>query len=265
MKIVTLIENMVVNAGLVAEHGLSFMIDTGHTKILFDTGQTRLFAQNAQELGYEISSVDLAVISHGHYDHTGGLAHFIETNETAPVYIKKEAFARKTSVDRYIGINPVINSGNKRFRFVDDVFMLAGNIYIFPFVKTFFPIDQHFDGFFIEENGVLKPDTFNDEMFVVIVSDDGLSIISSCSHTGITNIVETASLYFNMPVKRVIGGFHIRNTSSEVVKHIVEYFNSKEIEEIFTCHCTGVDKFFILKKDCDANVFYNHTCREIIV
>jgi len=107
MKIITLIENHVNSPGLVAEHGLSLYIDTGNKKILFDTGQSGLFIQNAQKLGIDIREIDLLVISHGHYDHTGGLYQFLEVNKKATVYAKKEIFTPKYSgKTRFIGTQP---------------------------------------------------------------------------------------------------------------------------------------------------------------
>ena len=97
MKIVTLIENLADSPGLVAEHGLSLYIDTGDKKILFDTGQSGLFIQNAQKLGVDVSEIDALVISHGHYDHTGGLRPFLEVNKKAKVFAKKGFLPQNTA------------------------------------------------------------------------------------------------------------------------------------------------------------------------
>lgn len=106
MKIITLIENVVNNGNLLAEHGLSLYITTNNRKILFDTGQSGLFIQNAEKLGIDIADVDILVLSHGHYDHTGGLQAFLEINYKATVLAKKDIFFPKYSgKTRYIGMN----------------------------------------------------------------------------------------------------------------------------------------------------------------
>ena len=92
MTITSLLENTAARAGIAAEHGLSLYIETATRRILFDMGQTDLFARNAEALGIDLSRVDLAILSHGHYDHGGGLAAFLEINQTAPVYLTEAAF-----------------------------------------------------------------------------------------------------------------------------------------------------------------------------
>ena len=92
MKLVTLMENTTGREDLTCEHGLSLYIEACGKKILFDAGQTGAFADNAQKLGVDLKSVDLAILSHGHYDHSGGLMRFLQINDTAKVYVHKDAF-----------------------------------------------------------------------------------------------------------------------------------------------------------------------------
>ena len=92
MKIYCLVENTKFCDHFECEHGLSFLIDTGYHKILFDMGQSDAYIRNAEKLGLDLSEVDIAIISHGHYDHGGGLKAFLEINKTAPVYVSKYAF-----------------------------------------------------------------------------------------------------------------------------------------------------------------------------
>ena len=92
MKITCLAENTTSRPDIEAEHGLSLYIETNGKKILFDMGQGELFIRNAKRLGIDLSDVDIAVISHGHYDHGGGLRSFLEINKKAPVYISEHAF-----------------------------------------------------------------------------------------------------------------------------------------------------------------------------
>ena len=105
MKITALTENTS-KTGLPYEHGLSLYIETEKHNILFDTGQTELFAQNAGALGIDLGKVDIAVLSHGHYDHGGGLKSFLELNKTAPVYMSKFAFEpHYNGTQKYIGLD----------------------------------------------------------------------------------------------------------------------------------------------------------------
>ncbi|MEE1312574.1 MAG: MBL fold metallo-hydrolase, partial [Lachnospiraceae bacterium] len=108
MIIQNLIENTCRRIGLEAEHGLSFYIETDKKKVLFDTGSSDRYARNAQKLGFDLSEVDALILSHGHYDHTGGMKAFMEVNKMADIYIQKDAagefFSMREEGPVYIGI-----------------------------------------------------------------------------------------------------------------------------------------------------------------
>ena len=94
MKFKFLVENKTDNPGVKAEHGLSVYIEADDKKILFDAGATELITDNARAMGVDLAAVDLAVVSHGHYDHTGGFPAFCKVNSSAPIYIHKNAFRK---------------------------------------------------------------------------------------------------------------------------------------------------------------------------
>ena len=114
MKIITLLENTACSAQLVCEHGLSLYIETGNRKILFDAGQSDAFANNAERLGVYLKAVDLVILSHGHYDHGGGLGRCLEINDYAPVYLSKHAFEpHYNGREKYIGLDPALQKNNR--------------------------------------------------------------------------------------------------------------------------------------------------------
>ena len=116
MKIVTLMENTACREDLCCEHGLSLYMETENRRILFDAGQSAAFADNARKLGVDLETVDFAVLSHGHYDHGGGLGKFLEINRTAPVYVSSHAFEPHYSQNGYIGLDlSMQNSGQIRY------------------------------------------------------------------------------------------------------------------------------------------------------
>lgn len=135
MKITSLTENTC-KTGLPSEHGLSLYIETEEHTILFDMGQTDLFARNAEQLGADLEKVDIAVLSHGHYDHGGGLKKFLELNHTAPVYLSRYAFEpHYNGTEKYIGLDPSL-AENRRLIFTDKVTETGEGIRLCPSSET---------------------------------------------------------------------------------------------------------------------------------
>jgi 7,8-dihydropterin-6-yl-methyl-4-(beta-D-ribofuranosyl)aminobenzene 5'-phosphate synthase len=260
IKIITLIENLVYSQSLVAEHGLSVYIETPNRKLLFDTGQSGLFIQNARKLGIAIEDIDAVVLSHGHYDHTGGLYLLLEVNKKAKVYAKRTLFDPKYRSDRtFIGTPKNEEQLKGRLVYVDDVTELDEGVFIMPNIPIKYPIDKHFDGLLKLKINELEPDEFDDEQYIAIVEKNRINIISACSHRGITNICEAATTYFNLRIGLILGGFHLKNCTTEQYIHLTHYFRTLQPKQLGVCHCTGIEKYADLRRECEVPLFYNHS------
>lgn len=242
MKITVLAENTAVSPEFGAEHGLSLYIESDGNKILFDMGQTELFAENAFKLGIDLSDVDFAVVSHGHYDHGGGLERFLKINPKAPVYISKYAFEpHYNGTEKYIGLDTSL-SQNPRLIYIDKETQISDNLVLYPLYeaeKKYSLIDS---GLNMIEKGVFKPDDFRHEQSLLVRENGKRIIISGCSHNGILNIAEI----FHPDI--LIGGFHFSKLplDDELKKSALELsgFNT----DFYTCHCTGIQQFEFMKK-----------------
>ena len=202
MKITALTENTS-KTGLPYEHGLSLYIQTESHNILFDTGQTELFAQNAKTLGIDLSKVDIAVLSHGHYDHGGGLKKFLELNKTAPVYMSKYAFEpHYNGTEKYIGLDLSLKDSDK-IVLTDGVTKLADGLTLYSCNEKEKLCDLGSFGLNTKENGAIVPDDFRHEHYLLIEENGRRVLISGCSHKGIVNIES----WFKPDV--LIGGFHL--------------------------------------------------------
>lgn len=265
MRIVTLIENLVYQKDLFAEHGLSFYLEGSHKKILFDTGQTSHFIHNAGVLGVDLNAIDAVVISHGHYDHTGGLYPFLKINSKARVYIKREAFHPKYhGLGKFIGVlyDSLLD---KRIVYVDQRVELDEGIFIMPNIPVKYPEDTNYGQLQVKSGNELAEDTFKDELYMTITENNQLSVISSCSHRGIINILEAARGEFDFPVDTIMGGFHIRENSEDKLKTLADYLNRISPRAIGICHCSGVEKYAWLLRHLGQRVFYNHTGKVVRV
>jgi len=251
MKITTLIENLVYRKGLLAEHGLSLYIETDTRKILFDTGQSDAFLQNAGKMGVEIERIDSVIISHGHYDHTGGLSSFLKINKNARVYMKKEALTEKyDNSKKYIGISCDPELLENRVEFITGITEIDKGVFIMPDIPVINSDDTHFRNFNEE---------FLDELYLAITHNGELSIITGCSHRGITNIMKSATDNFNMPINVVLGGFHTKDCTEYQFERVTDYLRHNMPKSIGVCHCTGIEKYFSLSKPFGSKVFYNCT------
>lgn len=242
MKIWTLMENTACRDDLCAEHGLSLYIETGETKILFDMGQSPAFAQNAEKLGVDLRQVDFAVLSHGHYDHGGGLETFLKINKTAPVYVSPLAFGDYYNASgKYIGLNQKLRHCD-RLQMVERDTPIAQGVTLLT-GKNRKPITPiHSSGLQKWEGGRRIPDDFQHEQYLLIEEQGKKICFSGCSHRGIRNIRHW------IPCDILIGGFHFRNLEpkGETVTRTAELL-AKSQTTYYTCHCTGLLQYASMK------------------
>lgn len=266
IKVTTVVENTTFQPELQAEHGLAFHIEADGVNILFDTGQTDLLLQNALTLGIDLLEVDAVVISHGHYDHIGGLNAFLELNKRAKVVIKRRAFDDKYhGTIRYVGSALDSRLSEGRICFVEDIVELTDGVRVVPDIPIIDAGATHLKGFKVKQDGRFEQDWFEDELFMSISTPDGLVVISSCSHRGIVNIVDAAQKAFNSKVRMVLGGFHLLNALPEEVERTVAYFEQLQLEKIGVCHCTGLDAYAALKSRMPNAVYYSSVGSRLIL
>lgn len=254
MKVVSLLDNLSADDRLTAEHGLSLYIETERRRILFDTGQTDAFARNAGHLGVDLRLVDMAVVSHGHYDHTGGLAKFLALNDHAPVYVHRRAFERHLVADgREIGMDPS-PAGNPRIVPTDDVLPLDDDMWLCSCNDEARPFPSYSQDLLMVRNGHPEPDDFTHEQYLCLRERGRLVVISGCSHKGILNIVQ----WLRPDV--LVGGFHFKSLKPDQQGRATLDFAARHLAafptEYYTCHCTGRGPFEYLKQTLGDRLHY---------
>lgn len=274
MIIKALAENISDIEDLACEHGLSLCIETKNHKILFDTGASNLFAVNAAKMGVDLSKVDLAVISHGHYDHGGGLKTFLSINSKAKVYLHEKAFEKhyshRTNGEKaYIGLDETLLS-NERLIFVQNHFIIDKELELFSDVKgkKFNPSGNK--DLFMKEGEVFLQDDFRHEQNLIISEEDKMVLIAGCAHNGIVNIIEHYNKEKGKMPDFIIGGFHLYNRSAnqsenpDTVAEIGEYLAGTK-SKYYTCHCTGIEAYKLLKNVMGDNIEYLSTGTNVII
>jgi len=242
MKITSLLENTASSEKVRNEHGLSLYIETGKHKILFDMGQTDLFYENALSLGIDLKNVDFAVLSHGHYDHGGGLKKFLEINKTAPVYINEFAFEpHYNGTEKYIGLDVSLKDSD-RIVFTEDEFSISGNLKLFSCNRKDKKYNLGSFGLTCFENGEFFPDSFRHEQYLLIEESGKKLLISGCSHKGILDITD----WFKPDV--LIGGFHFSKLPLDDTLISYAKILGSHKTHFYTCHCTGVEQFNFMKE-----------------
>jgi len=258
MRITILTENLAYRNGLVAEHGLSFLVEDEGFSVLFDTGQSDVFLRNAKTLGIDLGTVNALVLSHGHYDHSGGLAHFCAANSGAKIYVGPGFFTPKfNKTGKAIGA--VLPPGNEhRFVEVHGTVEIAPSLHIVGDVPILDDSDTHFEGLFVQKGTSKEEDRFSEEQFLCKVRGDSLIVVSGCNHRGITNVAAEAETRFSRPIKFLLGGFHLKDTETALAKKILGTLALRDISLLGACHCTGVEKYPLVRDAFGTRAFYAH-------
>ena len=287
-------ENTIGNEICQSEHGLSLYIEMEQQNILIDTGASELFLENAKKLGVDLTKVNTVFLSHGHYDHGGGILAFHRINPKAKIVMQKEALGdywhKSESVERYIGLdfsikeikNMILLDGECLYNEKAEMFCLnmeaqereqesepgnqsCDNIRIFTLKSK----NQEELKCWPKGNLVLKEkmedqyiqDRFEHEQYIVLKEYEKRILISGCAHNGILNILEEYNRKYGNYPDVVISGFHMRkkNGYSEKDFEVVEE-TAKVLKEIgilcYTGHCTGEEPFELMKKIMEDKLQY---------
>ena len=258
MRIISVLENFAAEKELSSEHGLSLFIETcGAEKILFDTGQSGVFVENAVKLGVDLTQIDFLVISHGHYDHGGGLKRFFEINSGAEVYIRQGAFksrySQKPAGMKFIGLDPDLEN-NTRFVKCDDFQKISGEIFLFSGVNGVFPRPVGNSLLFDKDRETL--DNFSDEQNLVITENKKTFLFAGCAHCGIVNIMEKMYSLFGKYPDYVFSGFHLMKSGQDEVEFLAEKLLTYKNTMYYTMHCTGLEQFEVMKKIMGGRIDY---------
>ena len=262
MKIRALMENTARAPEIFSEHGLSLYIETGKHRILFDTGQSGRFADNAERMGADLRAVDLAVLSHGHYDHGGGLERFLELNRTAPVYLSQYAFEPHWNGEKDIGLDPALRE-SPRLRYVKERTVLDEGIELYPMAGFSPEYPLRPDGLSTIREGRRMAEDFRHEQYLLIREGGKTVLFSGCSHAGILNIAG----WFEPDL--LVGGFHFKNLDPEgegreVLEQAARVLKTHRTRYV-TCHCTGTAQYGFLKERMGGSLGYLSAGQELVL
>lgn len=273
IKITTMIENKDGCCDLHGEFGLSMLIEDEDIKFIFDTGKTGKFMENAEKMGIDLKDIKHMVLSHSHFDHTGGVRTFIEKcSSDFTLHISRTFFEEKHKITdlihEFLGNNfdekYIDNSGVKVHYIDSDEYKLSKNITLYTNFKSMNDFETPVRYYFrkIYDDYIL--DNMEDELVIAADTKEGLLIICGCSHIGIANIVENIRTRTGKKIYGIIGGLHLSKSDEERMDKVLEYFVKNDIKFFGVSHCTG-EKFIEKLKLVNDNFVYNNTGNQIII
>jgi 7,8-dihydropterin-6-yl-methyl-4-(beta-D-ribofuranosyl)aminobenzene 5'-phosphate synthase len=256
MLVRVLVENTSNHAEFGSEHGLSLYIETKSHKLLFDTGASALFSENAEKMNVDLSGVNIAVLSHGHDDHSGGIRTFLEKNSIANIYMHEKVFIpyyanRRDGEKEYIGMDQSLIP-NRRFAFTEGDMVIEQGLELLSGVKGKELQPSGNLDLYKKVSDTFQRDDFAHEQSLVITENEDTLLVAGCSHKGIVNILEHFRMKKGFFPDVVIGGFHLSNPgmhASEkpsVVNKIADYLMGTKAT-FYTGHCTGSEAYQQLK------------------
>ncbi len=265
VKITVVVDNQAsqTSLDLLGEHGLSLLVETDSSKLLFDTGASDLLIRNAHKLGIKLEAVDALVLSHGHYDHGGGLVAFLSINKHAKVYMGPGAL--ETHVAKLFGIlSRDIGLDKKalvpfldRLIQINEKTEIAAGAFVLPQIEMLSRAPRDMGMFYRKTDAGQLKDDFSHEVLLVIEDIKGITIVTGCAHKGILNIVSTAKAQFpKADVRAIIGGLHMMNPATkrlsetkEIVKSIgTTLRDDARVLKLYAGHCTGEAGYLLLKE-----------------
>lgn len=247
-QIITLMENESLRDNLASEHGLSLLIEGADYRVLYDTGGSPRFLKNAQELGVELEPLDALVLSHGHYDHTGGVAALI-TGPVRPkaIYFGKEFFGPRYSqkkdgpmeIGAAFSPQALTQSGIPCHEVGSDPIPLSSGLWLLSGFTSTEELEGPIPSLLRDTGSGLLPDPFKDEVAIVLEGEQELALVSGCSHVGIMSMCRQVQEQFGRPVTTFIGGTHLKGAGEERISRTCTCLKELGVKRLGACHCNG--------------------------
>lgn len=275
IKLTTLSENTAGRVGLLAEWGLSILVEVDNYKVLLDTGLDTSAAYNAVVMGIELSAVDSIVLSHGHRDHTGGLRRVLNSmRRKIEVIAHPDIWASKYSrtfgkQEQYAGIpfpREALENWGASFRLTKEPAWIKDNIVTTGEIPMHAEYEKIDPDLFVKEGEELRPDPLRDDLALIVKTEMGLIVILGCGHRGMINTLHHAQeITGEKRIHMVIGGTHLIHASREQIDLTVAELKELGVHKIGVSHCTGLPAAAVLFQEFGDDFFFNNTGKIITI
>jgi 7,8-dihydropterin-6-yl-methyl-4-(beta-D-ribofuranosyl)aminobenzene 5'-phosphate synthase len=269
IRLVTLSENTAGQPDLLAEWGLSLYIQDSEKNILMDTGESISISRNADKLGIDLQKIDTIVLSHGHFDHTGGLRLLLTRMKKKvdiiahPDIWQAKYVRQKNKPDRYIGIPFVrseLESLGARFVLTSEPYKLSDNI----LTTGEIPLETDFEkvepSLYVKTPDGWEPDRVRDDLALLIKTEEGLAVALGCAHRGMINTLYHARKITGVnKVNLVMGGCHLKEATEEQIWQTISALNEMGVQKLAVSHCTGIRATLLMSQTFGSNFIFNNT------
>jgi 7,8-dihydropterin-6-yl-methyl-4-(beta-D-ribofuranosyl)aminobenzene 5'-phosphate synthase len=244
-----LVENTVSQEDLRSEHGFSLWLETPWGNVLWDTGQSTLFLENAQKMGVEIGKVSCVALSHGHYDHTGGLSAILMVNPHVSIFGHPEIFIQRfvKTFDHGCFIKPISSPISKEFvqakgkvlKLNSQPSEIIPGVFLTGEIPRTTKYEDTGGNFFLDVECIVR-DPIMDDQALYFETSFGIVVLLGCAHSGVVNTINyIAKLTGKDRIYAVIGGMHLLNASDERLEETAHMLEKYDVQMICPCHCTG--------------------------
>jgi 7,8-dihydropterin-6-yl-methyl-4-(beta-D-ribofuranosyl)aminobenzene 5'-phosphate synthase len=253
---------------LIKEHGFSIWIEVSDHIILFDTGQGQTLIHNSASLGCDLSLADALILSHGHYDHTGGVPYVLKHNPSIKIYchshvVHTRYVIRDGAVPKDISMPQMAKSAilglpTGQVCWIAHPERIYPNIGLSGHIPQSHPLENTSGPFYLYPEGT-RQDTLEDDMAMWIQSDRGLVIITGCCHSGLINTVNhIRRISGQEKISAIIGGFHLAHASLQRLETTCHALKEWNVDTIIPCHCTGDEAAAFMQKELVGKVVQGH-------